>query len=130
MNKSSHNLLYGLWFCVFAYALFIFWLSSISQVPSTGKALPLGDKLFHFTLYFFFGLLICLAIRYSWQKTPSGHIIMFTLFVVVFYALTDELHQSFVRARDPSIWDVVADGVGGFVGALAASSIWRKRHVG
>lgn len=128
MNKSSSSLVHVLWFCVFAYALFIFWLSSVSQVPDGGQALPLGDKLFHFALYFFFGILIYLAMRHTWRKTPANHLIMFTLFAVVLYALTDELHQSFVSARNPSIWDVAADGLGGFFGALAANVKWRRRH--
>ena len=126
MNKSS-DLAWFLWVCVVAYAVLIFWLSSISQVPDGGQGLPFGDKLFHFTLYFFFGLLIFLAMRSTWQRTPASHLLMFTVFAILMYAITDEIHQDFVSARNPSIWDVIADGLGGFVGALAAKvSGWRK----
>lgn len=36
----------------------------------------------------------------------------------VFYAITDEFHQSFVPGRGPSVQDVVWDGIGALIGIL------------
>jgi VanZ family protein len=33
------------------------------------------------------------------------------------YGITDEIHQSFVPMRDASMYDVMADSIGSFVGA-------------
>ncbi len=128
MKKRSGILVPVLWICVALYAAFIFWLSSLSSVPDPGGAVASGDKLFHLMLYFLFGSLLYLAMRCTWETMPASHVIMFTTLAVIFYGITDELHQSFVINRDPSILDVFADGLGGFLGALAIHIVRRGKH--
>lgn len=44
------------------------------------------------------------------------------------YAASDELHQSFVAGRGPSVWDVLLfDNIGALAG-LWAGSLFRKRN--
>ena len=45
--------------------------------------------------------------------------------MAVIFSVTDEFHQSFVPGRDASIWDVLADDVGGFLAAVML--FWRDR---
>jgi VanZ family protein len=128
MKNHSRILVPILWVCVVAYAAFIFWLSSLSSVPDPGGTVASGDKLFHLMLYFLFGLLLYLAMRSTWLSMPASHVIMFATLTVICYGMTDELHQSFVINRDPSIWDVFADGLGGFLGGLTVHIVRRGTH--
>jgi len=49
-------------------------------------------------------------------------------FVVVAYAITDEVHQLFVPNRQGSPWDVLIDSIGGAAGLLVLWAVgrWRK----
>lgn len=125
MKKRS--LVHGLWLGVAIYAIFIFYLSSLSEVPGAPRNIPFADKLFHVVLYSVFGVLLYLAMTHTWNRMPTSHIIMFVMGATVFYGITDEMHQVFVAMREPSVWDVVADGIGGLLGGLAVH-IWRIKH--
>jgi len=50
------------------------------------------------------------------------------LLIVTMYAITDELHQSFVPSREGSVWDVLLDTTGGAFGLLFLWILgrWRK----
>lgn len=50
--------------------------------------------------------------------------------VVVAYAVTDELHQAWVPARQASVWDVMLDALGGALGLLVLWAIRRRRADG
>jgi VanZ family protein len=45
------------------------------------------------------------------------------LAITLAYAVSDEVHQSFVETRRPSVWDVAIDAAG--VGVAAALWTWR-----
>lgn len=124
---KTRPLVHGLWLGVALYAIFIFWLSSLSEVPGTPENIPFADILFHVVLYSFFGALLYLAMSHTWNRMPASHIIMFLVGAALLYGITDEMHQAFVASRESSVWDVVADGVGGLLGGLAAH-IGRMKH--
>lgn len=42
--------------------------------------------------------------------------------MAILYAITDEIHQSFVPGRGPWVVDVVIDAIGALIGLLAVSS--------
>ncbi len=127
MKTRSRTLVHGLWLGVALYAIFIFYLSSLSEVPGTPENIPFPDVLFHMVLYSFFGALLYLAMSHTWNRMPASHIIMFVVGAALFYGITDEMHQAFVAMREPSVWDVAADGVGGLLGGLVVH-IWRIKH--
>ena len=52
---------------------------------------------------------------------------LWTLAVVLLYALSDEYHQSFVPGRHPDVFDIATDLVGAAV-ALAALHLVRLRR--
>jgi VanZ family protein len=110
----------GVWTLALVWAAVIFILSSIP-----GRALPnvpalRYDKLLHATVYGVLGGVIYLGARSTWPFRPVRVVLGCTL-AAVLYGLSDEFHQRFVPGRSSDLWDVVADGVGGFAGALLAA---------
>ena len=102
------------WIAVLLWAAVIFALSSI---PSLGTGLGTLDlvlrKLGHMTEYALLGALIARALG----AHPGVAIALGSL-----YAVSDEIHQSFVRGRQGVWYDVVIDTVGVTIGVL----LWRQ----
>lgn len=112
------------WVPVAAYAGLIFYLSSQSTPP--GPALwwleLVGDKGGHALEFGLLGLLCYRAFRFAAGSTAARSALLLAIFAAIGYGVTDEIHQAFVPFREPSPWDVLADGVG----ASLVSSFWRR----
>ena len=122
-----------------AYAVFIFYLSSLSSPPSPSdlgflrgflrESIQLledlglkfliypfyliylyPDKFEHLILYMFFGLLLHLTIRNS--RNFSKYASSFSVLIGTLYGISDEIHQFFVPFRSPSATDLLADFLG------------------
>ena len=89
-------------------------------------------KCAHLTEYAVLALLLWRALRkpvkndsrpWNWPEARLA------LLLVMFYAATDEFHQSFVPTRTPLVTDVLIDTTGGAAGlfALWICGRWRKR---
>jgi len=53
------------------------------------------------------------------QSTFSRRFLIgLVVILATLYGISDEVHQAFVPGRNASPWDVVADGLGGVMGAL------------
>jgi VanZ family protein len=70
-------------------------------------------KFGHVTEYFILGLLLLRAFRAGSPKLWSWRWAFFAITVVLFYAVIDEFHQSFVSTRTASIVDIGIDIAGG-----------------
>ncbi len=96
------------WLPIVLWAALIFALSSI---PSLGTGLGTWDlvlrKLAHGTEYAMLGALLARAL----PALPA-------LVAGVAYAITDEVHQSFVPGRQGTPLDVAVDGLGVVIGVL------------
>jgi VanZ family protein len=107
----------SLWLPVLAWAGVIFALSS---VPSLSPGLGLWDlvlrKAAHVTEYAILGALLLRALE---RELPA-------FAIAVAYAVTDEIHQHFVRGRHASPVDVAIDAAGIAVG-IAAYGAARRR---
>jgi VanZ family protein len=107
-----------LWLPVVALALVIFALSSI---PSLSTGLGLWDlvlrKIAHAAEY---GLLAALTMR--WLRSAP-----ISLVAASAYAVTDEVHQLFVRGRSGSPVDWAIDTAGAAIG-LGAYLLWCRRR--
>jgi VanZ family protein len=103
----------GRWAPVVAWAAVIFVLSSLSDL---GTGLGTWDlvlrKLAHTAEFALLGLLLARALRRDWVAIAAG----------VAYAVSDELHQTFVPGRVGSPLDVAIDAVGVALGVYA----WRR----
>lgn len=103
-----------------AWAAVLFWQSSSSDAGSFLGSLPEGsDKVIHAGAYSVLAALVTLA---------TGNPVVGGVLAVA-YGITDEIHQSFVPGRSPSIGDLVADAVGAALGAgLVAYLVLRPKR--
>jgi VanZ family protein len=118
MPASSRAL--SLWLPVIVWAAVIFTFSSI---PSLGTGLGTWDTILrkgaHMTEYAIFGLLLLRAIG---RELPA-------LAIGIAYAITDEIHQEFVRGRHASPVDVLIDTAGLLIGIYVVSRLFQTRPV-
>ncbi len=120
------------WFPVILYSGIIFYASSLPYVQSSFEIVHL-DKAVHILEYLLFGFLLARAFCYQWSwldgagKVSSwvrtwGIVALGSLL----YGLSDEYHQSFVPGRESALSDVIADVIGGLLGAYIYS-LWTDR---
>jgi len=95
------------WIFVFAIAMFIFYISSLTFKGVVGVPSIL-TYVYHF--FVFFWLSFFLAIAMSRAKNIS--LAIPALFISLFYALSDEIHQLFVPGRYCSLGDFFIDSSG------------------
>jgi VanZ family protein len=103
----------------------IFWLSSRSALPSPpGISYAISANAGHFLVYFALAIFILLGLGAG--KQASRRELYLAGALALLYGVSDELHQSFVPGRDPSMLDLAADAAGIAV-ALAAWVVTRRR---
>ncbi len=99
---------------VLLWAVTIYISSSIpaERLPDFGK---MGyDKVIHFFVYFLLSATIHRSIRHqSLLPFLARNHLFFTVFITAAYGITDEFHQMFVPNRNPSLYDLLADVLGG-----------------
>lgn len=109
---------FQLWAPVVLWAGVIFALSSI---PSLSSGLGTWDEVLrkgaHIAEYAVLGMLLLRAVGSALPAFALG----------VAYAVTDELHQHFVRGRHPSPFDVAFDACGLALGLLLLLSLQSSR---
>ena len=102
------------WAPVAAWAALIFTLSSI---PHLGTGLGGWDlvlrKIAHAGEYGILAALLVRALRRPWWAVT----------LAVLYAISDEVHQSFVAGREGAVLDVVIDSIGVVVGTVLAQIV-------
>ncbi|MBI5875471.1 MAG: VanZ family protein [Deltaproteobacteria bacterium] len=100
------------WLPPIAYMALIFYISSQSL---RGLPLPKNtDKIIHFIEFGILGILWFRALKTVGVNNKQ---IVFVAFAITFlYGISDEIHQYFVPERDASVFDAVADGLGGWMG--------------
>ncbi len=115
------------WVPVVIYAAIVFYLSSLSHPPRVLPPFFMADKLLHGTEYALFGLLLIRAIERSPRHPRTLRACIFlAIFIVFLYGASDEFHQAFVPYRDTSIFDLMADVIGGTVGVLLGHHLIKK----
>ena len=116
-NRKKHFLKF--WFPVIIYAILIFSVSSMEK-PFTADFEIIGmDKILHILEYAVLGFLLGRAIAASLPNASPSKLIFIVFIIGTLYGFTDELHQYFIPGRDASIWDLLSDSTGSFLGALA-----------
>ena len=127
------------------YAVFLFYLSSLSSPPGPPElgflygivhfledlglkfliypfyfAYRYPDKFAHVILYMGFGLLLNPTLRSSKKEVLSKYAAPFSIAIGTLYGVTDEFHQYFVPFRSASSMDLFAD----FMGLLFAQLLF------
>jgi VanZ family protein len=102
-----HWLPVGIW----AWAIFYF-----SSLPDLNSGLGILDlilrKAAHIIEYGVLTALIIRAVGRTWRQWPWRRIALWSGGGAILYAVSDEIHQSFVPRRGPSATDVLIDSVG------------------
>ncbi|NOY23703.1 MAG: VanZ family protein [Acidobacteria bacterium] len=92
-----------------AYCAFLFYLSAQSTLPLP-QYFSWQDLLEHAAAYFVLGILVRRAAPFASFRL--------LLAFIVFYGMSDEIHQYFVPGRVCDILDLVADATGGTIALL------------
>ena len=116
-KNSNRKHFLKFWLPVYVYAGLIFIHSSLSTPPLVPRIWQ-GDKLLHLLEYAIFGYLIARAAKNAVSLELNAHFRIFAICVAVIYGLSDEFHQYFVPGRQADILDVLADGLGAFLGQM------------
>ena len=108
-----------MWGPVIAYMAALFYVQSLSSLPSPPAGLT--DKHEHF---FFYGILAALALRAlargEWRGI-RGATVIGAILISSLYGVSDEFHQRFVPGRTYDVLDMAADAIGS---AAAAGGLW------
>jgi len=99
----------GLWAPVVGFMVAIFYLSAQSSLP---VGVNVSDKLLHAGAYGLFGLL-CQRAFHGGLRPLRWRPVIGALLLTLGYGALDEYHQSNVPGRFASVWDWIADAVGG-----------------
>lgn len=88
------------------------------------------DKVLHMAAYGLLAALVFRACRASWSdRWSTVQLIVVSVCFATFFGVSDEFHQSFVAARQADGYDVLADFLGGVIGALGYMKAM-SRHPG
>ena len=78
-------------------------------------------KFAHGFEFFVLALLIFLTLKSF--NIKSREVIIYTLFIVLLYAVIDEYRQLYIPGRNSNVRDVVIDFIGGIVGVIISQFI-------
>jgi VanZ family protein len=112
------------WFLLAVYCLLIFIQSGLPS-PEVGPAFVGKDKLLHLVAYAIMGVLACRAFATLTRRQGAFAVFMAGFLFATLFGLSDEWHQSLTPGRIADGWDLVADGVGAFLGAGGYSWYYR-----
>lgn len=103
----------------------IWTLSSMSAPGIPIEHIPFRDRGAHFLAY---GVLAFFVAHAPLRTGYTGRLRVwaFAVYTAVLWGLLDEIHQAFVPGRSPDVVDLVADGLGASVGALARVLFTRR----
>lgn len=107
------------WLPVFLWMSLIFFLSSFHKLQSD---LPgWQDYVLRKIAHFFEYTVLCFLFFRGFRQTTNVTLVkalIFSVFLTITYAASDELHQTFVSGRSGKPFDVMIDGLGAFFGLL------------
>jgi VanZ family protein len=112
MRKT--RIAFSYWLPPLALMVLIFYLSSLSGLPDFRSFDIAMKKGAHLTVYAFLYLLLFRAFHSIRPEKgpPSSGIYALAALVAVLYAISDEVHQSFVPFRNATVRDVIIDSIG------------------
>lgn len=117
------------WAPAILYMGLIWTLSSMSlDVPSLDR-FPLRDKGVHFLEYGGLGFLLAHATFRTWPRKSRLRTAALAVLITVLWGVLDEIHQAFIPARSPEMFDLVADAAGATVGTLCRALLGVMRRL-
>ncbi len=114
------------WVYVVVWCGVIFFFSNIPDLKI--KELGFYDFIFrkaaHITEYLVLFILLIRAFCLSYNRYDKK-ILIYSILLATFYAISDEIHQKFVPGRHFAITDILIDMFGSFLGVL----VWNKLYI-
>lgn len=104
----------------------IFFLSHQTGDSLHLPSLPGIDKLAHLLAYGVLAATILFAFNERWKSERPGTTVLVTTIFCILFGISDEIHQSFVPGREPSLLDLAADGAGAALAGLLWLRLRRK----
>lgn len=98
----------------------------LSHLPGDVIKLPqiFGlDKAAHLIIYSILAAAFLFGIKPFSHSSNRAAFVVTTIFFCILFGISDEFHQSFIPGRSVSVWDLVADALGGLLVAV----FWFKR---
>ena len=114
-RRAGDRRLLHFWLPVAVYMAAIFLASADSDPPMPERV---SDKSLHLLAYAGLAVLVCRALLRGLPARVTRGAAFATLLISIGYAVTDELHQSFVPNRSADMYDLAADGVGAAAGLI------------
>ena len=87
-------------------AIEIFFFSTIISAPGKKGFIPFS-VIYHFVIFFLFSFFLFITIKGN-EKIKIRHILI-VFIISLIYAISDEIHQSFIPGRDTNIRDILTD---------------------
>jgi len=94
-----------------------------SAQPDLAPPADLGDKPSHSMGYALLGVLFVRALAGGLPRRITLKVALLAIVLTTTYGVTDEIHQMFVPGRFADLNDVIADAIGGAMGA-ALCWVW------
>lgn len=110
MDKFKHFLWFQ--FPAIAWVTAIFIQSSMSNLAAPDLGFDMQDKFFHVLEYAILGYLLRRALLFQNNNFIGKNAGWLTIVLGSLYAISDEIHQSFVPGRFAGVDDVIADIIG------------------
>jgi len=102
--------------------LVLYWIILLAATSLPGHSVPntgVSDKILHFSAYGILTVLLCFTIHFQEKiKWLSKKPFLYTISIVMAYAILDEIHQSFIPGRSTELLDLLADFLGSLLGLL------------
>jgi VanZ family protein len=112
----------SLWLPVAVYLGLIYYFSSLSRLNFGWHT---NNFPLHVIEYCILSVLIIRALNSGLREKVSIAVILLSFVLAIAYAITDEVHQSFVPNRTSSPLDVAADAIGALLGIAAITVLQR-----
>ena len=107
-------------FLTAAWAVVITIVSGIPNLQiKNAMGIPEIDKLGHIVIFAILAYLLTGSLDKTIKSWKLATQILLVLILTTLFGCFDELHQSTVAGRSCSLSDLLADGIGGFIGAIA-----------
>ena len=103
------------WLPVFVWASFIFYFSSLPEIPQPIIEIIPETLILHMIEYAIFSILLFRVFINSKNSTFRENAIHLTIIIAILYGVTDEIHQHFVPGRVFCYFDIIANSVGSAV---------------
>lgn len=117
------------WLPVAAWAVLIFYLSGMPDLKTGFEFDFILRKILHVLEYLILVWLLYRAFAGTFDKIAATRLFIYPAALTFLYAVSDELHQSFVPGRNCSIQDILIDTIGVFIFYINIFLFLKKRRI-